>query len=95
MKFLVFSHDYALICLPRFMPLWQPVLSAVTRRARYVEVRHLPLLLKALDHAGGGQDEHLLDAMTARMLEALPVDTSTLQIDGISQPQFTLEVDSG
>ena len=90
---------------PRFTLPWQPVLSAVTRRARHLEVPHLPLLLRALQHGGvsakeeqrdrdgignrdaqrrrddrgGGTpddgvcDDHLIDALAARLLEALPL----------------------
>ena len=57
----------------RFSPTWQPLLSAVTRRAQSFETRQLPPLLRGLERGGAGHDEHLVDAMAARLLEALPL----------------------
>ena len=57
----------------RFSPTWQPLLSAVTRRAQSFETRQLPPLLRGLERGGAGRDEHLVDAMAARLLEALPL----------------------
>ncbi|GAX78222.1 hypothetical protein CEUSTIGMA_g5664.t1 [Chlamydomonas eustigma] len=58
----------------RFDARWQILLSAISRQANSgaLQPKQIPLLLKCLVKGDAGWDDHLVDAIAARLLDCLP-----------------------